>query len=326
MNIQDINQFKLSDENIARQVIKGEIQGLQDLLSEINQNFTNIIDEIYAITGRVIVSGMGKSGHIARKIAATLASTGTPAIYIHPAEAGHGDLGMITVNDIVILLSNSGETPELAPIIDYCKRFSIKIIGISRKKCSTLSNAAFIPVVLPATPEACDIMAPTTSAVMMMAYGDAIAVALYKRRGFTDSDYRVFHPGGNIGAKLLRLKDLMHKDKEIPLINYNETAFEAILTMTSRRLGCVGVLNEVGLLMGIITDGDLRRNMDLNFKQTKVTMVMTADPITLHEDKLASEALGIMNLKSITVIFIVNDENKPVGVIHIHDLLRAGVV
>ncbi|MBA8666782.1 KpsF/GutQ family sugar-phosphate isomerase [Holosporaceae bacterium 'Namur'] len=326
MNIQDINQFKLSDENIARQVIKGEIQGLQDLLSEINWDFTNIIDEIYAITGRVIVSGMGKSGHIARKIAATLASTGTPAIYIHPAEAGHGDLGMITVNDIVILLSNSGETPELAPIIDYCKRFSIKIIGISRKKSSTLTNAAFIPVVLPATPEACDIMAPTTSVVMMMAYGDAIAVALYKRRGFTDSDYRVFHPGGNIGAKLLRLKDLMHKDKEIPLINYNETAFEAILTMTSRRLGCVGVLNEGGLLMGIITDGDLRRNMNLNFKQTKVTKVMTADPITLHEDKLASEALGIMNLKSITVIFIVNDENKPVGVIHIHDLLRAGVV
>ncbi|AIF81005.1 D-arabinose 5-phosphate [endosymbiont of Acanthamoeba sp. UWC8] len=326
MNIQDINQFKLSDENIARQVIKGEIQGLQDLLSEINQDFTNIIDEIYAITGRVIVSGMGKSGHIARKIAATLASTGTPAIYIHPAEAGHGDLGMITVNDIVILLSNSGETPELAPIIDYCKRFSIKIIGISRKKSSTLSNASFIPVVLPATPEACDIMAPTTSAVMMMAYGDAIAVALYKRRGFTNSDYRVFHPGGNIGAKLLRLKDLMHKDKEIPLINYNETAFEAILTMTSRRLGCVGVLNEAGLLMGVITDGDLRRHMDLNFKQTKVTKVMTADPITLHEDKLASEALGIMNLKSITVIFIVNDENKPVGVIHIHDLLRAGVV
>ncbi len=326
MNIKDINHFKLSDENVARQVIEGEIQGLKDLLPEINQDFSNIINEIYTISGRVVVSGMGKSGHIARKIAATFASTGTPAIYIHPAEAGHGDLGMITINDIVILLSNSGETPELAPIIDYCKRFSIKIVGICRKRNSTLAKASYIPVVLPSTPEASDIMAPTTSAIMMMAYGDAIAVALYKKRGFTDSDYRILHPGGNIGAKLLKLKDLMHQGKELPLVGINETVFEAILIMTSKRFGSIGVLNEQRKLVGIITDGDLRRNMDINFKEIKVGEIMTLDPITLHEDKLASEALGIMNQKSITAIFIVDNFGNPIGIIHIHDLLRVGVI
>jgi arabinose-5-phosphate isomerase len=324
--------IKLNQDNfdnhqkVARKVIECEILGLKDLVDKIDEVFSRIIEEICCIPGRVIMSGMGKSGHIARKITSTFASTGTPAIYIHPAEAGHGDLGMITKNDIVMLFSNSGETPELAPIIDYCKRFSIKIIGISRRNGSTLIKSSDLAVVLPDTPEASSVNAPTTSAIMMMAYGDAIAVALHNKRDFTDSDFKIFHPGGNIGAKLLRMQDLMHMGKDIPIITETETIAEAILIISSKRLGCVGVVDDFGKLIGMITDGDLRRHIHTDISNTTVKDIMTINPVTLRDNSLASEALCIMNRKCITNIFVVDDNKKPIGIIHVHDLLRAGVV
>jgi arabinose-5-phosphate isomerase len=313
-------------EDTAREVLELEIQGLKQLLNKIDIVFSQIVEEILNITGRVIVSGMGKSGHIARKFASTLASTGTPAIFIHPAEAGHGDLGMITKNDIMILLSNSGETPELAPIIEYCKRFAIKIIGITRKVNSTLYKASTIPVVLPDAPEASDIMAPTTSTIMMMAYGDAVAVALHKKRNFSRSDYKIFHPGGNIGAKLLRVRDLMHTGEDVPLVSEQNSMLEAILTITSKRFGCVGVLNNEGKLTGVITDGDLRRHIDIDIRKAKAVEIMTHSPVVLNAEGIASEALGIMSKKSITNVFIIDENQRPQGILHIHDLLKAGVM
>ena len=316
---------ELSHSKIARGVLETEIKGLQALEGVFGEDFDLIVEEIAKVQGIVFFSGIGKSGHIARKISATFASTGTPSAFVHPAEAVHGDLGMISKNDIMILMSNSGETSELMPVIDYCKNIGIKIIGITRREKSTLISASDFKVVLPEVPEASDIPAPTTSTVMMMAYGDALSVALYTKKGFTKNDFKVFHPGGNLGMKLLKLQDIMHIGKELPFISLDVKIIDAIITITSKRFGCVGVLNDSGQLVGIVTDGDLRRHITTDFHNTSVSDIMTYDPITLNKETLAVEAMATMNLKEITSIFVVDEMSRPVGIVHVHDLFRIGL-
>ncbi len=315
-------QNTASDIAHGRRVLEIEIQGLQALADSLDDHFAAAVECIANIKGRVIVSGMGKSGHVARKIAATMASTGTPALFVHPGEASHGDLGMITPDDAVLALSNSGETAELADIIGYCKRFSIPLIACVRRKSSMLVEAADIAMVLPSIPEAPPTDAPTTSTTMMMALGDAIAVALMERRGFTKADFSVFHPGGKLGKAFIRVTDLMHSGVELPLVALDMPMQQVLLEITSKHFGCVGVL-ENGALAGIITDGDLRRSMD-GLLSKKASDVMTRNPMSIRPGALAAEALGIMNTRSITTLFVVED-TKPVGIIHIHDCLRAGI-
>ena len=257
-----------------------EIKGLKELSQALDEHFARAVACIAEIKGRVIVSGMGKSGHVARKIAATLASTGTPAHFVHPGEASHGDLGMITKDDAVLALSNSGETAELADIINYCKRFAIPLIGVARRKASMLVEAADIAMVLPAVPEAPPTDAPTTSTTMMMALGDALAVALLRRKDFTKDDFSVFHPGGKLGKAFIRVSDLMHSLKnELPLVKENKRMSEALLVMTKKRFGCAGVVDGRGRLAGIITDGDLRRHMERGLLDKKASKVMTKKPV-----------------------------------------------
>ena len=322
-----VSEFELQapEIDLARKVLESEVDGLLALKLWLGAPFSQAVEKIVNLKGRVIVSGMGKSGHIARKIASTLSSTGTPALFVHPAEASHGDLGMITEDDLVILLSNSGESEELNNILDYCKRFLIPVVGISRKSKSTLMLASEIALVLPDTPEASNISAPTTSTTMMLALGDALAVVLYEKRGFTHSDYKILHPGGKIGAKLIKVKDLMHVEENMPLANHSEPATKAILEMTCKRLGCVGIVDDNGEFLGVFTDGDLRRHIELDFKMVKIENIMTKNPSVITKDAYASEALGIMNKKAITNLFVI-ENNKPVGVIHMHDILRAKIV
>lgn len=310
----------------AKRVISIEIQGMEALKDKLDEKFAEAVDAILAISGRVVVSGIGKSGHIARKIASTMASTGTPALFLHPAEASHGDLGMLTMHDIVILISNSGETQELLHIIDYCKRFNIAIIGITSNANSLLFQHSNFPLLLPTSQEASPLNAPTTSTTMMMALGDALAIALHSWRKFTHHDFKVYHPGGNIGAKLLALNDIMHKNSELPLISSLHTAFEAMLEITSKRFGCVGVIDEAGKLMGIVTDGDLRRHIDIDMHKAKVLDIMTDNPVTAHSALFASEALNIMQTKKITQLFVIDEQSSPIGIVHIHDLLNVGVI
>ena len=306
----------------GRGVLEQEIKGLQALVSSLDEHFAASVECIAGIKGRVIVSGMGKSGHVARKIAATMSSTGTPSHFVHPAEASHGDLGMITRDDAVLALSNSGETAELADLIAYCKRFSIPLIAMVRRKTSMLVDAADIAMVLPAIAEAPPTDAPTTSTTMMMALGDALAIALVERRGFTRDDFSVFHPGGKLGKAFIRVSDLMHHESELPLVPTDMPMQQVLLVMTSKRFGCAGVVSD-GALAGIITDGDLRRNME-GLLSKKAADVMTKNPLSIRPSALAAEALGVMNERSVTTLFVV-DETKPVGIIHIHDCLRAGV-
>jgi arabinose-5-phosphate isomerase len=312
----------------AKRVINQEIEGLKSLETALGTEFEKLIDKIHEVTqknkGRVILSGMGKSGHIGAKIAATLASTGTPAFFVHPAEASHGDMGMITQNDIVLLLSNSGETAELKDITAYCKRFGIYLVGIVRRQTSALVDAADIAIVLPDTPEANGVNAPTTSTTQMLALGDAIAVTLLERVGFEASDFKKFHPGGKLGAQFTLVQDLMHAGGEIPLVSQDAVMKEALLQITSHKFGCVGVVNGSNELVGIVTDGDLRRHIETNFLGLKAGEVMTANPKSIKPRALAAEALNIMNTKQITVLFVLEDK-KPIGILHIHDLLRAGV-
>lgn len=308
----------------AAEVLNVEIQGLSDLAASLDSNFDKSIDLILNTKGRIIISGIGKSGHIARKIAATLSSTGTPALFVHASEASHGDLGMITEQDTVILISNSGESPELVNIIDYCKRFGINIIGIARNPKSTLIKASCVAIVLPETPEASDIPAPTTSTTQTLALGDAMAVVLHQARGFTKSEFKVYHPGGKLGAQLLKVSELMHAGQGVPLVESGSKVIEAIYEMSAKRLGCVGVIDKKGQLLGIFTDGDLRRHIDCDVKMTVIDEVMTTNSKTIGKDAFASEALCIMNAKSITSLFVL-DGSEPVGVIHMHDILRAKV-
>lgn len=309
----------------ASHVIAREIEGLEALKSIFDATFDALVTQIAGLKGRVIISGMGKSGHVARKIAATLASTGTPSYFVHPSEASHGDLGMITPDDLVICLSNSGETAELRDVIAYTRRFGIPLVALVRRKSSVLADAADTAFVLPEVPEASPTGAPTTSTTMMLAFGDALAIALVEYKGFTAEDFGTYHPGGKLGKAFVKIKDLMHGENELPLIAHGTSMRDALLVMTQKHFGCVGVIDDAGALIGIVTDGDLRRHMSGNLLEQRVNDIMGTSPITLRSEQLAAEALGIMNAKSITCIFIVENK-KPVGIIHIHDCLRAGIM
>jgi arabinose-5-phosphate isomerase len=311
----------------ARRVITAEADALRLMAHQIGGDFASVVDRLAAVSGRVVVSGMGKSGHVARKIAATLASTGTPALSVHPAEASHGDLGMITPLDAVVALSNSGETPELRDLILYTRRFGILLVGITGRARSTLAEAADLALILPEVREACPMgLAPTTSTTCMLALGDALAVTLLERRGFSASDFALFHPGGKLGSQLLRVEQLMHKGDELPLVGPDRPMVEAVLEMTDKRLGCVGVVED-GRLVGIVTDGDLRRHMRPDLFERPVREVMTPRPRTIERRALAVEALAAMNGgdRPVTVLFVVED-GRPVGALHLHDCLKAGIV
>jgi arabinose-5-phosphate isomerase len=309
----------------GRRVLSQEAAALATLAERLDAEFVRALDVLAAAPGRVIVTGMGKSGHIARKIAATLASTGTPALFVHPGEASHGDLGMITQEDAVLALSNSGETQELTDIVAYTRRFRIPLVAITAGAESTLAESADVALVLPENGEACPMgLAPTTSTTLMLALGDAVAVALLERKGFSPEDFHKFHPRGKLGQKFLRVADLMHEGDELPLVEAERVMSDAILVMTTRRFGCVGVLDGAGKLLGIVTDGDLRRHMSPKLLEQAARDVMTANPKTIRPEALAAEALGIMNEKKITSLFVVED-GRPVGIVHIHDCLRAGV-
>lgn len=312
------------DITAARLVLQQEIKGLQALNDYLGEHFVAAVELIANTKGRLIISGMGKSGHVARKIAATMASTGTPSYFVHPGEASHGDLGMITQQDCVMLLSNSGETAELRDIIAYCTRFDIPLIGVVRRAASTLVEESTVPLALPDIAEASPTGAPTTSTTMMMALGDALAIALLQRRGFTREEFHVFHPGGKLGQAFTRVSSLMHKDEEVPLVQPNTPMSEVLLTMTAKRFGCAGVV-ENNVLIGVVTDGDLRRHLSGDMLSLDAGAVMTHSPLSIAPTALATEALQVMNAKSITSLFVVDETKRPVGIVHIHDCLRAGI-
>ncbi|MCY3995210.1 MAG: KpsF/GutQ family sugar-phosphate isomerase [Rhodobacter sp.] len=311
----------------GQRVIRRGAQALDLLSGSIDESFANAGDLLLAARGRVIVSGMGKSGHIARKIAATLASTGTPAHFVHPAEASHGDLGMMARGDVALVLSNSGETPELADLIAYTRRFGIPLIGVASKPASALLQQCDVGLVLPPAPEACERgVVPTTSTTMALALGDALAIALMEHRRFTPELFREFHPGGRLGARLSRVRDLMHTDP--PLVAGDMPMGEALLVMTRKGFGVVGVRADGGDgLAGIVTDGDLRRHM-AGLLEKAVRDVMTVGPRTVGPDALAEKAVAIMNERRITCLFVIDpaESRNPVGILHIHDCLRAGIV
>lgn len=309
----------------GRRVIAREAEALELLGQSLDAGFSRAVEMIIAATGRVIVTGMGKSGHIARKVAATFASTGTPAHFVHPAEASHGDLGMLAKGDVVIALSNSGETAELADIISHTRRYGIPLIGIAGKADSTLVRQSDLALVLPAVIEACEAgIVPTTSTTMTLALGDALAVALMEHRSFTPDHFRIFHPGGQLGAKLFKVRDLMHSD--LPLVDGSAPMSEALLVISRMGFGVVGVLGSRGALAGIITDGDLRRNMERLMTLTAAE-VMTPDPRTIAPEALAGQAVALMNARKITCLFVKPaDADHATGILHIHDCLRAGVV
>ena len=317
---------KTTDIDAARRVLRTEIAGLEALLGELNGSFTTAVECLAQVRGRITVTGMGKSGHIARKIAATFSSTGTPAQFVHPGEASHGDLGMIAESDAVLALSNSGGTAELADIVAYTRRFRIPLIAMTRRNASSLAEAADVTLLLPAAAEACPMgLAPTTSTTMMLALGDALAMALLERKGFSAGDFQVLHPGGQLGRQLLRVADIMHDGAAMPLVPRRIAMAEAILVMTAKSFGCVGVTDEAGKLVGIVTDGDLRRHMGDALLRSTVDAVMNAQPKTIRPQALAAEALGQMNAQAITSLFAVDEERRPLGILHIHDCLRAGI-
>jgi arabinose-5-phosphate isomerase len=313
----------------ALRTLETEREGLAALAAAmcggLGPAFVAAIDTIRRARGRLIVTGMGKSGHVARKIAATFASTGTPAFFVHAADASHGDLGMITSDDVMLVLSWSGETEELKNLIDYSRRFGIALIAVTVNVESTLGPAADIVLALPQTREACPHnLAPTTSSLMQLALGDALAIALLESRGFTAIDFGVFHPRGKLGAALKLIRDVMHPGAAVPLIARGALMSEAIVEMSAKGFGCVAVTDTAGRLAGVITDGDLRRHMRGDLLQAPVDEVMTASPKTVRPDQLASEALQLLNASKITALIVV-DLDRPVGIVHFHDLLRAGV-
>ena len=362
---------------VARDVLTTEAAGLRALAAGLGASFTGAVDRLAGARGRIVVSGMGKSGHVARKIAATLASTGTPAMFVHPAEASHGDLGMIVAGDAVLALSNSGETTELADLVAHARRFGLPLVAITARPDSALARAADVALILPPAEEACPMgLAPTTSTTMQMALGDALAVALLTRRGFTAADFHRFHPGGKLGARLRRVRDLMHTGADVPLAPSDMPMDRALVLMTEKRFGCLGVVDPEGCLLGIVTDGDLRRAMGPDLLRRRVAEVMTRSPRTIGPDSLAAEALHAMNAheRPVTALFVVaalegrdgavapdgrdgpfapdgrdgpfapdgrdgpfapDGRDGPfapdgragavVGILHIHDLLRAGV-
>jgi arabinose-5-phosphate isomerase len=312
-----------------RRVLAYEARGIGLLMDNLDAVLP-ALDILTGVAGRIVVTGMGKSGHVARKIAATLASTGTPALFVHPAEASHGDLGMIAPGDGVIALSYSGGTAELADIVTYTRRYAIPLVAITGKSPSVLADAADAAIVLPPAEEACPLgLAPTTSTTMMLALGDAIAVALLERRGFTPSDFQVLHPGGTLGRRLLRVADIMHGDEDLPLVEAGTRMADAVLVMTAKSFGCVGVVGAGGRLAGIVTDGDLRRHMAPDLLTRPVEAVMSRKPRTIGRQALAAKALALMSGRlggaPITSLFVVEGD-RPVGIVHVHDCLRAGIV
>ena len=309
----------------GRRVLTAESAALTAVADQLGASFVKAVQLLMACKGRTVITGMGKSGHVARKIAATMASTGTPALFVHPGEASHGDLGMIVPDDVVIALSNSGETAELTDLIAYTRRFSIPLSAITGRDHSSLGDSADATLVLPPVAEVCPMgLAPTTSTTMMLALGDALAVTVLECKGFTADDFRNFHPGGKLGKILLRVNEIMHHGDELPLVKDSDTMAHVLVVMTEKRFGCAGITNSAGDLIGIITDGDLRRHMQNDLLEKTAVQVMTRNPMTIPPALLAAEALKILNENNRTVLLVV-DQKKPVGILHIHDLLRAGI-
>lgn len=312
----------------AIRTVNTEAKGLAALASALNNGlaepFAEAVELISKITGRLIVTGVGKSGHIGSKIAATMASTGTPAFFVHPAEANHGDLGMIDLDDAILAISWSGETAELKGIVTYARRFNIPIIAITSGVDSTLGRESTVLLALPKTAEACPHgLAPTTSTAMQLVLGDALAIALLEARGFTPDQFRTFHPGGKLGASLVKVSEIMHVGDSLPLVKSGTLMIEAVSEISGKGFGCVGIVSEDGRLTGIITDGDLRRHLGPNLLTQTVDEVMTRNPKRVDRDTLAGKALQLVNSSSITTVFVVEDD-KPIGLVHLHDLLRIG--
>lgn len=315
------------DIEIAKQTIEGEIEALKAMETGLDETLTKALDIMQNTKGRVIITGMGKSGHIGRKIAATLASTGTPSFFLHPGEASHGDLGMVTKDDTVLAISNSGESKELSDILVYCRRFDIPLIALTKNPQSSLGKNSNLVLILPQNKEACPLgLAPTSSTTATLVMGDVLASGLMVRKGFTEEDFHIRHPGGKLGSILRHVSDIMHTGDEMPLIKDTAIMQDALIKMSEKMLGCVGILDNNGDLIGMITDGDLRRWMAPNLIEETVTKVMTKNPRTITPDALIAEAVNVMNTtgRGITNMFVV-DGKKPVGIIHIHDCLKAGV-
>jgi len=313
----------MNEINTGKAVIETEIKALNILREKISINFKKAVVELHKTKGKIVLSGIGKSGHIAKKISSTLSSVGSSSFYIHPSEANHGDLGMISKNECAILISNSGETVELFNIILHCKKINVPIIAITSEKNSSLAKKSDILLEIPKNMEACPLeLAPTSSTTSCLVLGDALAISLLEKNNFTKKKFFALHPGGKLGRVLLSVKEIMKKGKLIPLVYDNENMGAALIEITSKGLGCVGVLSKKnGFLIGIITDGDLRRHMDQDLLDKKVTEIMTKKPKTLNEDELITDALNLMNKKSITNFFITK-KNKPIGILHVHDILK----
>lgn len=309
----------------AKKTIDMEIDTIMKLRESLDSTLTKALNVMQSAKGKIIITGMGKSGHIGKKIAASLASTGSPSFFVHPAEASHGDLGMISEDDVVLAISNSGESRELVDILNYCKRFGINLIAITKNPESSLGKAADIVLQIPNNGEACPLgLAPTSSTTATLVLGDILTTCLIERKGFTKNDFNDRHPGGKLGSILQRVSDLMHKGNEMPILDENSDMQRVLLEMTSKRLGCVGFINNSGELTGMLTDGDLRRCLSANVLEKKAVELMTKNPKTVSKDVMVSEVMKIMNTNKITNLFVV-ENRKPIGVIHIHDLLNNGV-
>ncbi len=319
----DVIESALRTIGIERQGLESLERALQNGLG---QPFRQAVEVILGLSGRVIITGVGKSGHIGAKMAASFASTGTPASFVHAAEAGHGDLGMISRGDAVLAVSWSGETAELQTIVAYCRRFSIPLIALTAGEVSTLAREATVTLLLPKEQEACPHgLAPTTSTLMQLAVGDALAVALLEARGFTALDFRVFHPGGKLGAMLSHIGDIMHTGDRIPLVPQGTPMPTAVMTLSEKRFGCVGVVDGNGCLCGIVTDGDLARGLNLNLSAMTVDDIMTREPKTVSGKTLATTAMAMLNEYNISALIVTDEDRRPVGIVHFHDLLRVGV-
>ena len=314
----------------ALRTLQIEGAGLDQLAASLKgpmaQPFNDAVGRLVAVKGRVIVTGIGKSGHVGQKIAATFASTGTPAFFVHPSEASHGDLGMITRNDLILALSWSGETVELKPIITFSRRFAVPLVSLTSRRDSALAKQSDVVLELPRANEACPHgLAPTTSTTMQLVLGDSLAIALLEAKGFSAHDFKVFHPGGSLGANLKHVADVMHRGDQLPLAREDEVMSKALVTMTAKSFGCLGIVDAKGRLAGVVTDGDLRRHMGNDLLSARVSDIMTRKPKTISPEMLASAALEILNSKRITALFVVV-KGKPVGILHVHDLLRTGVL
>lgn len=311
----------------GRDVLAKEVRALELLHASLDEAFSEAVALLLSVKGRVVVTGMGKSGHVARKVAATLASTGTPALFIHPAEAAHGDLGMLTVDDALVAFSNSGGTAELQALLAHAEAHALPIIGVVGRANSPLARQASVQILLPPVEEACPAtLAPTSSTAMMMALGDALAIAAMKVRGVSRAGFQALHPGGTIGKRYLRVAAVMHSEDRMPLVSAGDSMRSVVLTMTTMSFGIAGVTDERGELLGVITDGDLRRHVD-EVMHACARDVMTRDPITISASSLVEDALALLNLHQITALFVTKDDapTQPIGIIHIHDLLRLGI-